>query len=205
MNALLVFFLVLAVLWLLSLLRLGAEVRYSEEGVRLRLRVGRLWFTLLPRPKKPHRTPKNEKPEKEKAKTPPKPAAPRRVPSLALLREALSVICDAAGSLRRKIQIDHLDIDVTAAAPNPAAAALAFGGINAVMGMIIPPLENNFTIRERQFRTSVAYDRQTPVIDLRAAGSLTIGQGVALALRLAFRTLRIFRTYKKEQKKKEAV
>lgn len=206
MHAVWIILLIMAALWLLSLFRVGAEVRYSEAGLRLLLRAGPLRVTLFPRPKKkPPRARKAPNSGEKEGRAPPKPQKPRRASTLTLLREALPVICDAAGRLRRKIQIDRLDLNVTVAAPSPAAAALAYGGINAAMGMIIPLLENNFIIKKRQFQTWVDYDRKAPAVDLRAAGSLTLGQGAALAFRLAFQMLRIFWNMKQEQKQKEAV
>ena len=49
------------------------------------------------------------------------------------------------------------------------------------------------------------FEGSRPVIYLKAAFSLTIGQGVVLAVRLGFQALRILSQYKSGQKQKEAV
>lgn len=58
---------VILVLFLLSLVRLGAEARYGEGGLTVRVRLGPIWVTLLPRKKKPKRA-KQAKPGKGKKK-----------------------------------------------------------------------------------------------------------------------------------------
>ena len=84
-------------------------------------------------------------------------------------------------------------------------AAMAFGGANAALGMMLPLLENHFNVRQRSIRTAVDFEGSRPVIYLKAAFSLTIGQGVVLAVRLGFQALRILSQYKSGQKQKEAV
>lgn len=67
---------VVLALGLLSLLRLGAEVSYDGEGLRVRLRLGQIRVTLYPRRnRRPKRQkPKKNKPQKKKTKgkAPPK-------------------------------------------------------------------------------------------------------------------------------------
>ena len=84
-------------------------------------------------------------------------------------------------------------------------AAMPFGGANAALGMMLPLLENHFNVRQRSIRTAVDFEGSRPVIYLKAAFSLTIGQGVVLAVRLGFQALRILSQYKSGQKQKEAV
>lgn len=77
---------------------------------------------------------------------------------------------------------------------------MAFGGANAALGMMLPLLENHFNVRQRSIRTAVDFEGSRPVIYLKAAFSLTIGQGVVLAVRLGFQALRILSQYKSGQK-----
>ena len=92
--------------------------------------------------------------------------------------------------------MDWLDLELVLAAGDPAAAALVFGGANAALGMILPLLEQNFTIRRRDIRTAVDFDRKTPAVTLRAALTLTIGQGVAFAFYLAWKALPVLLKYR---------
>lgn len=194
-----------AALVLLSLARVGGTVEYSRSGVLIRLRAGPLRIRVYPpRPKKadgqekPKRVKKKPKPEEEQPE--PKPGG-----QLGPLKAALPVVADAAGQLRRKVRVDRLLLDVTAAASDPAAAALAFGGVNAAIGMIWPLLENNFNIGDRRIRTRVDFNLTEPEIYLYGSFSLRLGQAAALALRLGIRFLKLWSGRNQEQTKKEAV
>ena len=194
-----------AALVLLALVRVGGTVEYSRSGVLVRLRAGPLRIMVYPpRPKKadgqekPKRVKKKSKPEKEQPE--PKPGG-----QLGPLKAALPVVADAAGQLRRKVRVDRLLLDVTAAASDPAAAALAFGGVNAAIGMIWPLLENNFNIGDRRIRTRVDFNLTEPEIYLYGSFSLRLGQAAALALRLGIRFLKLWSGRNQEQTKKEAV
>lgn len=194
-----------AALVLLSLVRVGGTVEYSRSGVLIRLRAGPLRIRVYPpRPKKadgqekPKRVKKKSKPEKEQPE--PKPGG-----QLGPLKAVLPVVADAAGQLRRKVRVDRLLLDVTAAASDPAAAALAFGGVNAAIGMIWPLLENNFNIGDRRIRTRVDFNLTELEIYLYGSFSLRLGQAAALALRLGIRFLKLWSGRNQEQTKKEAV
>ena len=93
--------------------------------------------------------------------------------------------------------MDRLDLELVLAAGDPAAAALAFGGTNAALGMILPLLEQNFDIRRRNIRTAVDFERKTPAVTLGAAVTLTIGQGAALAFHLGRKALPALLQYRK--------
>lgn len=190
MRALIVIGIILCALFLLSLVRVGAVADWSAAGLTLKVRVGRLRFTVFPmKPKKKRR----EKPERAKkpAKEPQAPPEPRQGGGLDLVKQLLPVIAEAAGRFKKKICIDRLDLDLTVACPDPALTAVAFGGANAALGMIVPLLENNFNIKERSIRTAVDFDREEPAVAILAALSLTIGQGVALSVSLGFKLLKI--------------
>ena len=194
-----------AALVLLSLVRVGGTVEYSRSGVLVRLRAGPLRIRVYPpRPKKadgqekPKRVKKKSKPEEEQPE--PKPGG-----QLGPLKAILPLVADAAGQLRRKVRVDRLLLDVTAAASDPAAAALAFGGVNAAIGMIWPLLENNFNIGDRRIRTRVDFNLTEPEIYLYGSFSLRLGQAAALALRLGIRFLKLWSGRNQEQTKKEAV
>lgn len=199
---------VLLALFLLSLVRAGGSAEYSGAGVLVKVRLGVLRFTVYPR--KPKQVKDKRKKKKEKTE---KKAAQEEEPegkpggSFDLLKRFLPPIADAAGQFKRKVRVDRLYLDLTAAAADPAAAALAFGGANAAIGMIWPVLENNFDIRERRVRTQVDFTRKTPAVYVYAAFSLTLGQGIVLGIKLLARFWKIYAAWKRQQneEQKEAV
>ena len=194
MKVLLILVLIAAVLVLISLIRIGVQVVYVSSGLTLRLKLGLVRLTLLPR--------KKEKKEKKKKKQK-EAASPEKHKGdmLGQIRRALPLVTEAAGRLRRKVRLDRIYLDVTAAASDPASAALAFGGANAAVGMIWPLVEQNFNVKDRRIRTRVDFDSTRPAVSLDAAATLTIGQAVALALWLMPKLPQILGT---DQKKKQA-
>ena len=186
---------------LLRLVRLGALAEYSAAGLRLKLKVGPLRLMLYPRkPKRPRR--KAGKSSRREKKREERPQPELGGGPLALVKRFLPLIAEAAGRFRRKLRIDVFQLEVTAAAPDPAAAAL---------GMIWPLVEQNFNVKERRLRTRVDFDAERPSVYLYAAATLTAGQALALGLRLTTRFLAEFSKYRAEagspatSKQKEAV
>ena len=144
---------------LLRLVRLGALAEYSAAGLRLKLKVGPLRLMLYPRkPKRPRR--KAGKSSRREKKREERPQPELGGGPLALVKRFLPLIAEAAGRFRRKLRIDVFQLEVTAAAPDPAAAALCFGGANAFIGMIWPLVEQNFNVKERRLRTRVDFDAE---------------------------------------------
>lgn len=201
MKVLLVLALIAAALALVSLIRIGIQVLYEPSGLTLRLKLGPIRLTLLPRKEK--KRPKKKKREPETGA-----AEEDKRDMLGQIRRGLPLIAETAGRLKRKVRLDRIYLDVTAAASDPAGAALAFGGVNAAVGMIWPLVEQNFNVRDRRIRTRVDFEATQPTANLDAAATLTIGQAVVLALWLAPRLPRALGMERKKQTdtvQKEAV
>ena len=203
MKGLTILCIVLLVLFLISMVRVGGVLEYAAQGFSVRMRLGKLYFTVFPM-KKRDKKPKPPRVKKQRAEIP-KAEPTKTGGTLELVKEFIPLAAEAAGRFKRKIRIDQLDLELTLAASDPATAAMAFGGANAALGMMLPLLENNFNIKRRSVRTAVDFDRTSPVVYLKAAFSLTIGQGVVLAVRLGSQALRILLKHRSGQKQKEAV
>lgn len=184
---------VVLTLFLLSLVRLGGGVKYSQDGLYVRLRVGRLSFLVYPRRKKekgdPPKAPK-EKPG-EKPKQEPEKEREHGGP-LELVKRYLPLVCEAAGELKRKIRVDTLWLELTMAGENAAAAAMAYGYANMALGMLWPLLEQNFEIRDPRVNTRVEFETSAPTVYINAALSLRLGQLVSLTLRFGWKFLRLY-------------
>ena len=189
MKAFFVALLVLAALVLLSLLRLGGQARYSAKGMEIKLLVGPFRFLLYPRKKR-------EK-KKKQGKHPDDGKKVQLGGSVELFQELLPLLLEAAGYVKQKIRIDHIFLDLIIAAEDPAKAAVAFGGTNALLGMILPPIENNFNVKERNIRTQVDFQRRKPELSINAAFTMTMGQLMVLAVRYGLKAFNRYRAYKK--------
>lgn len=198
MRLLLTAALILAALLLLGQIRFGAQVLYSSAGVKLKLKIGPVKITLLPQKekKRPEKKPKKSKKPKKAAEGPP--LGPEEI--IALVKQALPVALEAAGRLKRKIRVDRLYLDVAVGGEDPAAAATAYGGLNAAIGMIWPLVEQNLHVKDRRIRTRADFLETRTRVDLDAAATLTVGQALALAFWLAPKLPRILRTIMKKDK-----
>lgn len=209
MTALWVLAIVLLCLLFLSLLRVGGRVCYDQNGLLVQVRVGVFSFTVFPlKPSKKAKKSPKEKPV-------PKSGPPREEPTgggnLELLQKMLPAVCQAAGRLKKNIQIDDLELELLWSHPDPAVCAMGYGAANGAVGMIWPILEQNFHIKKYRIRTGVDFDRGSPTIRGVAALSLTVGQGISMTLRLLGQLLQIRRNSRAAsepsttQQKKEAV
>jgi len=119
-TALKVLGIIALVLFLLSMIRLGAVVEFSGSGLTVRIKAGALQFTVFPRKSgRQKREKKSAKPQKEK-KEPEKGEASVKGGALALVKEFLPLAADAAGRVKRTIRIDRFYLDLTMAAGDPA-------------------------------------------------------------------------------------
>ena len=190
-------------LFLLGFIRLGGGVKYSQDGLYVRLRFGKFCFQVYP-PKRKGR----ERPRKRKEKPSRETEEPKRERggSLELVKQSLPLVCQAAGEMKRKIRIDTLWLELTVAADNAASAAMAYGYANMAVGMLWPLLEQNFEIRDSRIRTGVEFNDDIPTIYINAALSLRLGQMVSFGIRFGWKFLRIYLgTRPRANSKKEAI
>ena len=152
MTALEIIGMILLLFLLLSLLRVGVIVDFGGE-LRVRLRVGPVKLTVLPRKEK-----KAQKKAAEAAgktpeeKTKPKAAGGHRLPKLSFpeLRELAGTVLGALKrTLRRtcrRTRIDPLEVGVIFAGDDPADTAQTYGYANAALWTLMPKLCDLFAI-----------------------------------------------------------
>ena len=216
MKGWIVFAVIVLLLFLLTLVRLGTEVTYSEKGLQLRIRMGRIWITLLPRkPKKPKKTSsgkekkkdgetKQEKPEEKPEQKAEEPSAAQKhrgglpIP----LTELISLGVEAAGRTLHRLQIDTMEVEYLIGGKNdPASAAIAYGSLYAGGGAIVPLLENTFyRIRHREIQAWIDFDAEQSLIWLRLALSIRIGQLLSIGFFVVWRFLTAFLRQRKDNK-----
>lgn len=188
-----VLLIVLAVLWLISLVRIGGRVRYGAEGLFVAALAGPVKIQLLPlKPPKPKKAKKMKQARKERppAAEKHKKASKEGQPgSLSRLMQLLPVVGQACGALKRKIRIDNLELELIWGGTDAAAAALGYGQANAALGMLWPILDHNFKVKRHSFQIGLDYARTQPTVELQAAVTLTVGQIVALSVRYGVKAL----------------
>ena len=198
MTLLKVLLVIFLILFLIGRIRLGGMVEYSVQGLLVKLRMGAVWVQFYPRKKKAEKSPpkkKKKKPVKEKEEE----AEHKTGGTFALVKRYLPLVGEAAGGMKKRITIDRLYIDFTAAAQDAAGTAMAFGYANVAIGMLWPVFEQNFVVKDHRFRTNVDFEAQVPTVYLCASLSVRIGQLVSFALRMLWCFLRI--TFKAKREK----
>ncbi len=162
--------LALIVLLLLALLpRVRVDVEKTQDGP-LGLTVGYGWLRLrlLPRKEKP-------KPAK-KAPAKPKPAAKKpekekKASGFSIkgldIGDAVCLLIDLLIELRNRLVIHRLRADILLATGDAAKTGILLGRIAAICGMVLPFLEQNYSIPD--FHISVDGDFQSETSSTRAA------------------------------------
>ena len=207
MTGWIILIVILAVLFLLSLIRLGGRAKYGPEGFSAVLIAGPARIQLFP--PKPKNESKPAKPKKEKKKK--KPAAAKgheqqdKPGTVGRVMQLLPAVAEAAGALKRRIRIDHLVLTVIWGAEDAASAAIGYGRANALLGMIWPLIDNNFKVKDCDFRVDVDYGRTTPQFTADAAITLTVGQLLSFVFHYGIKLLMNWsRSGKSSAKQQEA-
>ena len=203
MSVIKVLLVVLILLFLVGQVRLGGGAEYSAEGVKAHLRVGPFRFRVFPRKEKEPKEERKKKPKKKKSPKEEEEQKSKAGGPIELAKAFLPLICEAAGELKRRIRIDELRLDYTAGGRDAAQTAMAFGGSNAAVGMVVPLIQQNFDLKEYHVRTAMDFNAKGPTIYLYAAFSAGLGQLVSFGLRFGWKFLMAYR--KQKNMKKEAI
>ena len=183
----------------LSLIRIGAMCRFGENGLEARILAGPFSLKVYPLKKRRKKMKQVQAKPRPEHKTPP---GGRTSPgSIKLLKKFLPIAAQAAGELRQKIRINRLEFHLTAAAADPAGAALAYSGANAALGIFLPLFEQNFDVKERDIRVRVDFQRTRPTAEMCVAATMTVGQGAVFCLRLAQKLLPLMKEYRQKARR----
>ncbi len=198
-----VLLIVLAVLWLLSRIRVGGQISYGQAGLHVMAVVGLFKLQILPA------KPKKEKKKKEKPAVAEKhnqTLIEAKPGTLSRLMKLLPIVGQACGALKRKIRIDNLELELIWGGSDPAAIALGYGQANAALGMLWPILDHNFKVKRHSFQIELDYNRREPAVEAQAAVTLTVGQMLSLGTRYGVKALVTWiRSGKTPRKKQEAM
>lgn len=198
----------LALLLLLLLVPLGAEVRFGgAEETRLFLRVGPLRIP----PEKLKALKKEKKAEKpEKQPAPPREKPPKEKKSLPkftldelfdLLDTALHALGKALRRLCRGVHFDPLELCVTLGGDgDPSKLAENYGYVNAALWTFMPRLEALFTIPDPCIAVNADFEGGPTRAEGRVGVRLRLMTLVIMLLVLAWPLLGWYRRYEKAHK-----
>ena len=182
MNGLYTTLIVLAVLLLVGLIRVGAQVEYCEQGFFARLRIGAWLVPLFPKQQKPAKEAK-----KKAADTQPQ----KKGGLVKTVLNLLPLVLDTVKKLWRKLRVDKLDVSLVVSTDDPADTAIAYGQANALLGALWQPLTQAFHVKDGHAHVGVDFEGGEPSVYLLADITLTIGQLICLAVVFGVKALGI--------------
>ncbi len=205
MTVLMILLSIVAIFWMLSLIRLGIRVVYGEDGLRVSLLVGPAKFYVLPMREKKHGRHEMKKREKEHVEQRVSVEKVGQHQVLVRILELMPTVLEAAGALRRKICINDVHLTLIWGGTDPASTAIGYGRANAVLGMIWPLVEHNFKVKHCQIHTGIDYERTHPQVDGWAKVTITVGQIIALGCWYGLKILKLWiRSGRAADKQQEA-
>jgi len=201
MTALLI---ILAVLVLLGMIPVGADARYADGQLVLKLRAAFLKKLLIPREKS---VKKAKKPKKKTKKKPaPEAEAPKKKKRkldletvLALAKIALRTL----GRFRRRLSLDLLRLHYTAGGTDPYSVAMQYGYLSAGLAAALPHLDRALNIRERDLALDVDFQLEKPLIDAHVILTIQIWEAVYVVFAAGFAFLGFLIKQKRKNRQKE--
>ncbi|MBR2934323.1 MAG: DUF2953 domain-containing protein [Oscillospiraceae bacterium] len=196
MNGLYAVLIVGCILFLVGCIRIGAQVEYCEEGLFVRVRVGRFLVPVFPVKKKKDTHSKVKKAEKKAS-----PAQKKKGGLLQLALDFIPLVLDTVKRFRRKLKVDKLDMELVVCAPDPADTAVRYGQANALLGTLWQPITQAFHVKDGHAHVGVNFEEGKTTLYLLASMSLTIAQTLGLALAFGVKALGILVRAKRKQTK----
>ncbi len=208
MRPWMVWLLVLACLALLAAAKVGVHVSYLEKKLRLDLLVSKFRFTILggeakkPKRQKKRQAPKEktQKPKAEKAPKAQKEGKPDLKPWLQAAQTYWRELLELVGRVLTSPTLDVLKLQILVGGKDAEACAMTYGRICAVVGCVLPVVENTFGIRKRQIDVRCCFDRENLDISAEAAITIRIYEIFALAFALLGLGLKLLLAAKNNKK-----
>ena len=201
----------LVILFLLAILPLGAKVLYNSDGFALDLIAGPLRIPLVPgKPKDPaekkENSPKSSKTKQKPAakKSAQKPAAKsgetKKGGSITDFLPLVQTALDLLNAFRKKLRINHLELNLILAGDDPCDLGIHYGRANAAMGNLLPLLEKVFVIKKRKIEVQCDFEASETTIIARADITITLGWILAILVYYGIRALKQFLNIKNKRK-----
>lgn len=174
-----VFLIVLAVLFLISIIKLKALVEYSDSGFSVVTSV--LFFKM--------KFPRNKN-EKEK-ETPEEQAEKEKRPGkFGEFRDLITPVLKALGKLTKMLRIGDLVADVKVSGNDAFQTAMLFGGASAAFGMLFPFLDKNIKIKKKSISVSADFEAGESTIYFKTDISIRVWQVIYLAVYVLYQYMK---------------
>lgn len=160
----------LVLLLCLLVLRIGIVIEYTNKGFNAILHAGFIRIRLYPS--------KDKGKEKEKKSTESRGKreadSEKKGGKIEQFRELLSIISEISKKLDRRYRIDTLTLYYMAAGEDAAKTALSFGTASLISGLVLPILDNSFTVKEKDIRTAVSFTESESYVYFKTKISIAV-------------------------------
>lgn len=194
----------LGILILLAMLPIGIRLIYNAEGIRVKLHVGPVKYTLYPGKKsKEQEQAEAEQKQKKAADTPATESKGKKKESGGKLADFLPLIktgLDLLRDLRRKIRVKELHLRLILASSDPADLAMNYGRAWAALGNLMPQLEQLFVIRKRDVEVECDFTASETKCVARLDVTIPLGRLLVLAAVYGVRALKEYKTIQTKRK-----
>ena len=199
MGWLIAFAIVMGIGWI----PLGAQIRYDEGGLLVRVIASFLRFTVLPMPGK--KKPKEKKPKASPQKASgqskqTQPAAEKKGGKLSDFLPLAKVALDLLNDFRRKLRVDDLRLKLILAGDDPCDVAIGYGRAWEAVGNLMPLLERVFVIGKRDVEVECDFESTQTRVIFHMDITVTIGRMLSLAAVYGIRLLIEFIKLQKKRK-----
>lgn len=199
----------LAVLTALSLIPVGASLRYQGEEFLLKIRVAFLTFSLSSKngekekkEKKPQKEPLKQTEPKTAGKGSPNPPAQKKKKQRRPLSDYMPFVrlgLDFLGSLRRKLRIEKLWLKIVLAGDDPCDLAVNYGKVWGGLSALMASLNQVLVIKDQNVDVQCDFVAEKTTVSARLDLTITIGKLLALALGYGARALKELLIFKKRK------
>ena len=184
------------VLFLLAILPVGISALYNEDGPLVNLLIGPVKILLFPG-KKTEDKEKPVKKDKKKTKKETKGSAEKKKQkkkggSIQDFLPLVEKVLDFLDAFRRKLRVNHLEMKLILAGSDPGDLAENYGKAWAVLGNMMPLLENVFVIKKRDLEVECDFLADSTLITARLDITITIGRVISLLVVQGIPALREF-------------
>jgi hypothetical protein len=189
-----VWIIILALLLLLLACPVGADAAKTADAFFLKLKIGPLRKTLLPKEKKNRKkkekkeaAPKAEEPQQKKEKK-------KKKLSLTLddILTLAEIALDTLHRFRVHLSVDQIMLHWIAAASDPYDAVMQYGKLNAALGVLQAKAHTALKVRDEDIRTELDLTASRPQIEGRIILTIQIWEILLIGICAGAKGLRWF-------------
>lgn len=186
----------------LAVLPLGISAQYDSGGAVIRVIAGPVKIKVFPLKKKAKKKQQTEKKKETPAQKPAKsPSAQKKSGgSIKDFFPIVSRVLEFLGDFRRKLRVDHLELNLVLAGDDPCDLAANYGKAWAALGNLWPRLEELFVIKKRDVKVQCDFEASQTLITAQLDVTITLGRLIATGGWHGIRILKELLTIKNKQK-----